>query len=221
MSARTALGRRRFPTVSLRVLAFLAVLSAHAALLVLLWVLRGGSLEAQRDASTTVLLLLPWAEPARASAPSAANHCKETRAICTALSDLKRRSRLQRVQPAPQSGSAPVAIDWAREAALAASRRIDAAEEAARKAQAFSARRGSSLASGKRAAPRFGWSYAHTHRFETVPGAILFNLNDRCVILMTFMLMPICRIGKIEERGDLFQHMNEPLPLGALDDVLP
>jgi hypothetical protein len=221
VSARTAIARCHFSTVPARALAFVAVLAAHAALLFLLWALRGGSTDAARDAATTVLLLLPTSDQDQVGAPSAASQSQARGRRVRRDDRPQQPAEAAARAPAPNSSSAPVAIDWAREAALAASRQIDAAEEAARKAQAFSARIGRSLATPKSPAPKFGWSYAHMHRFETVPGGILFNLNDRCVILLSFMLMPICRIGKIEERGDLFEHLHDPLPLGELDTVLP
>jgi hypothetical protein len=35
------------------------------------------------------------------------------------------------------------------------------------------------------------------------------------------MLMPVCKIGKIEARGDLFLHMDDPPLLGDWDMKLP
>jgi len=127
------------------------------------------------------------------------------------------------VPTAPQDdSSAPIAIDWAREAELAATRRLRADEEAARRATAFSARKGPSLAVAKPLPPKFGWSHAQTQRVESVPGVgTLINLNDRCAILITFMLIPICKLGKIDARGDLFEHMDDPAPLGESLRELP
>ena len=124
---------------------------------------------------------------------------------------------------APQdNSSAPIAIDWAREAELAATRRLRAEEEAARKATAFSVRKGPSLAVAKPLTPKFGWSHAHTHRVESLPGVgTLINLNDRCAILITFMLIPMCKLGKIDARADLFQYMDDPVPLGESVHELP
>jgi hypothetical protein len=71
----------------------------------------------------------------------------------------------------PESSSAPIAIDWSKEAELAVSRQIDADEEAARKARAFSAPTGlASLAAAPAPNPQFGWSHARTHRVESMPG---------------------------------------------------
>jgi hypothetical protein len=35
------------------------------------------------------------------------------------------------------------------------------------------------------------------------------------------MLIPICKLGKIDARGDLFEHMDDPAPLGESLRELP
>ena len=46
-------------------------------------------------------------------------------------------------------------------------------------------------------------------------GGTLIRLNDRCVLVFAVMVLPICQIGKIPARGDLFEHMDDPPVLGA------
>jgi hypothetical protein len=61
-------------------------------------------------------------------------------------------------------------------------------------------------------APEFGWDHARTHRVEAMEGggSILW-INDRCFIVMYGMIpFPMCGIGKIPVRGDLFDRMREP-----------
>jgi hypothetical protein len=94
-----------------------------------------------------------------------------------------------------QETTAPVAIDWAKEAERVAADpglNIGAAPAPA-------------------ARPRFAWDYAHTHRFESLPdGGLLVNLSDRCSLIVRFpILLGGCRIGKLESRTDLFAHMHE------------
>jgi hypothetical protein len=63
--------------------------------------------------------------------------------------------------------------------------------------------------------PQFGWSHAATHRVEEIPtGGLLINLNDRCFIAWVIFPFPLCKVGKMPARGDLFQHMKDPPALG-------
>lgn len=118
--------------------------------------------------------------------------------------------------------TAPIAIDWAKEAERAAAHRIEADEEADRRASALSPRRGPRVGASEApaAAPQFGWDHAHTHRLELSPdGGMVVNLNDRCAIVVKFpFFLPGCKIGKMESRGDLFTHMNDPPTLGDWKD---
>jgi hypothetical protein len=102
--------------------------------------------------------------------------------------------------PAPPVGSrgestAPIAIDWAKEA------------------QRVAADPGLNVGATPAPATRqqFGWDYAHTHRLALLPeGGLIANLSDRCSIVFKFpLLLGGCKIGKIEARGDLFAHMHE------------
>jgi hypothetical protein len=59
--------------------------------------------------------------------------------------------------------------------------------------------------------PEFGWDHARTHRVEALEGggSILW-INDRCFIVLAGMIpFPMCGIGKIPVRGDLFDHMHD------------
>jgi hypothetical protein len=93
-------------------------------------------------------------------------------------------------------------------------------EEAARKASAFSAPKGArGLAT---VVPAFHWSYASTHRVEALPGGgMIINLTDRCALVISIMLIPVCKMGEIKARGNLLEHMDDPKPLGATDNDLP
>jgi hypothetical protein len=97
--------------------------------------------------------------------------------------------------PSEQDPSAPVAIDWAKEAERVAA--------------------DPGLNVGAAPAPvarqQFAWDYARTHRVESLPdGGLLVNLSDRCSLIIRFpMLLGGCKIGKIEGRADLFAHMGE------------
>ncbi len=67
--------------------------------------------------------------------------------------------------------------------------------------------------------PEFGWDLAHTKRIEPIEGGgTLVRLNDRCFLALgLFIPLPICGIGKIPVRGDLFDHMrDQPVPPSPL-----
>jgi hypothetical protein len=113
----------------------------------------------------------------------------------------------------------PAPIDWAREAELAASHQVDAVELERRRARGFTpqaqSREPEILAPPT---PEFGWSH-HAQRVEALPeGGILIHLSERCVLVVSVMVLPACGIGEIPVNGDLFEHMNDPPVLGDWDD---
>jgi len=205
-----------------RLIACIAVLAAHAALLMLVRSLRPAVGPAGQGEVTTLLLMLPAAKVER-SATDKADH----------PSPAPQRARradtpapLQEPAPAAEldSSHAPQAIDWAREGRRAAEDEIDAEERAARAAAALSGHKKTppSLAPAAPPQPQFGWSHASTHRLESVPGGgIILNLTDRCAIVFSFMLIPVCRLGPMEPRGDLLQHMHDPPQLNVSPGEVP
>jgi hypothetical protein len=65
----------------------------------------------------------------------------------------------------------------------------------------------------------FGWDHARIHRFEPMEGGgYILWINDRCFIVIAAAIpFPMCGVGKIPVRGDLFDHMrdlrrSEPTP---------
>jgi hypothetical protein len=114
-------------------------------------------------------------------------------------------------QPAEQN---PAIVDWNAEAALTAKQRAQSA--AAPQPRALD-KHGAGvdfdggLGPDEASKPEFGWDHAHTHRLEAMEGggSILW-INDRCFIVMYGMIpFPMCGIGKIPVRGDLFDHMRD------------
>ena len=113
------------------------------------------------------------------------------------------------IEPLPTT--APMTIDWSREAEKAVADSLSAEGTAARQRAALTPRHAAIGGPTRSKAPEFAWSEAHTHRVEFIPGGgFLLHINDRCAIVVPMMLMTICKIGKIEARDDLFQHMGEP-----------
>jgi hypothetical protein len=71
--------------------------------------------------------------------------------------------------------------------------------------------------------PEFGWYHARIHRIEPLEGggSILW-INDRCFIVMAGVIpFPMCGIGKIPPRGDLFDHMRDPPPAQSRPNIAP
>jgi hypothetical protein len=71
--------------------------------------------------------------------------------------------------------------------------------------------------------PEFGWYHARIHRIEPLEGggSILW-INDRCFIVMAGVIpFPMCGIGKIPPRGDLFDHMRDTPPAQSRPNIAP
>jgi hypothetical protein len=104
----------------------------------------------------------------------------------------------------PESSAIAPPIDWqaelAREAEAAASAKSD------HPFREFDFPRRSPPAAK---APEFAWDRNHTHRVESVPGALLVHLNDNCVLVMAPLPFVFCRPGKRPANGDLFDHMRD------------
>jgi hypothetical protein len=108
----------------------------------------------------------------------------------------------------------PANIDWNAEAALTAKQQArSAAAPRPRALDKHGAGTGfdGGLAPDQGMAPEFGWDRAHTHRIEALEGGgSLLWINDRCFIVMAGLIpFPMCGIGKIPVRGDLFDHMHD------------
>ena len=105
------------------------------------------------------------------------------------------------IAPPQRDGTAtPPVIDWRREA-----------EEAIRKqaleAEAQRDQKGSGPSKPK---PEFGWDRSRVHRVESIEsGGFVVRINDRCVVVITLLAMPVCKIGTKPARGDLFEHMGD------------
>jgi hypothetical protein len=71
--------------------------------------------------------------------------------------------------------------------------------------------------------PEFGWDHAHTHRVEALEGGgSLLWINDRCFIVMAGVIpFPMCGIGKIPPRADLFDHMRDTPPAQPRPNIAP
>jgi hypothetical protein len=180
-----------------------AVLALHA---VIFWLLlnKVRMLAVPEVAQSLELLWLPPSPP---PAPPHEELEKET-------SKASKPSKLkpeQRPPAAPEQNPAPPEnnaiappIDW--QAELAREARASASAKPDRPFREFDFPRRSPPAAK---APEFAWDRNHTHRVESVPGALLVHLNDNCVFVMAPLPFVFCRPGKRPANGGLFDHMND------------
>jgi hypothetical protein len=116
--------------------------------------------------------------------------------------------------PQPAETTTPAPIDWNAEAALTAKQRAQSAAEPGPRAldqHGTGLDFDGGLGPDPESKPEFGWYHARIHRIEALEGggSILW-LNDRCFIVMAGVIpFPMCGIGKIPARGDLFDHMHD------------
>ena len=119
--------------------------------------------------------------------------------------------------PEPQSQSTPAPkIDWANAAQQAITDELAAQSAEQRKAQGFTGQNPAVPASPEiHSKPEFGWQRWRLHRVEALAeGGFVVHLNERCVLVISALLLPACKIGKIPARGDLFEHMDDAPELG-------
>jgi hypothetical protein len=113
----------------------------------------------------------------------------------------------------PLPRTAPVFIDWAKEAQITADEHVKSDADAARRAGALTQWKSHVMPSPTvPAAPTFSWDYAATHRLESSAQGLIINLNDRCLLLISLSIMAViggCKLGEIPARGDLFMHMRD------------
>ena len=107
----------------------------------------------------------------------------------------------------PIEGTTPPSIDWQQETRTAAARMAESLDaERRRKAE----RTPDPRFARPTPRPEFGWDRSKTHQVEALPqGGTVIHLNDRCALVLSGFLLPVCKIGKIPARGDLFEHMGD------------
>jgi hypothetical protein len=184
----------------------------HVALFALLMSARAPRLDSNTDDPSMTLIVIPPVAAPRVLVPE---H----------VIPVPARSRGNVVVPPaiPAEATPPIderaPIDWAREAALATSHRVDTVELERHRARGFTPqaqRREPEIL--VQPAPEFGWART-AQRVEVLPeGGIVFHVSERCVIVVSVMLIPACGIGEIPVNGDLFEHMNDPPVLGDWKD---
>jgi hypothetical protein len=166
---------------------------------------------AEGDTFVTEVFFLTEAEP-KIEEPAPAQPLERaarssTRSVRTAPITLPPEAPTQ--EPSPERPR----VDWAREAELSASRQLQKDDDAKRRAAPFA--HDFSAPEPNRPTPQFRWSTAHTQRVQPLEGGgTLIRLNERCALVLSGFLFPVCSVGKIPVHGDLFDHMNDPPVLG-------
>jgi hypothetical protein len=196
------------PSTTARRLPALAVVAgAHA--LALWWFLaltRMETIPGAPDASALVLLLLPEQGSQSVIAPPP-ERTRQPRPPALPLEPARPPG-----SAAPAPGAPSTAIDWAAEAAGAASRWVAQDEAKGRTARAFGVPPDSAMfAPAPARTPGLAWNHARAHRVEALPGGVtVFHINDHCAIAFLW-IVPFfgCSLGKIPTRGDLFEHLHD------------
>jgi hypothetical protein len=196
----------------MRVATFVAVLAVHVLLFVLLPALRGPTIAPQEPEPSLTVAFLPSREPLQPNQPREAVAVPPPRGNRSARAPAARNARMPPgEEPTPQPITTPVSPDWQAEAEIAATDEVEREERKRSNPSVLAPHDFSAVPHGAVdvTKPQFGWSHAATHRLDLMPeGGFVLNINDRCAIAVYIIPMPICRIGKIPARGDLFQNMN-------------
>lgn len=193
-----------------RPLVFIAVLIFHAAFVLLL--IRSARLPVSRLApmnDSLVLLLLPHTSrtSADASTPRRSGDQPQS-AISKPRASKHEAATSNAITVAPEVPK----IDWQKEAELAIQNAIaDAGKENGyRNLSALSPEQLRWVQQNhlEPAEPGIAWKY---RRVEIAEGGFpIIHINDHCVAIPFLMMMVFCKIGHIEPKGDLFEHMRDP-----------
>ncbi len=192
----------------MRVAMFVVVLVIHTALFLLFAALRT---PAGRPVAAQVASIAFFVEPRRASAATAEPTRSRRTPIPRATASPQRRPP-QPTESTAITPSPPFPPDWRNELQIAANSQLAREERKRDQPSPLAPHDFSGVKPGSTADSRheFGWNHAATHRVEAIPaGGVLININDRCAIAWLIFPVPVCRIGKIPVRGDLFEHLKD------------
>ena len=206
-----SLGRARDLSVS-QFIAIGAVVLLHVAIFVLLMSARVPRLDSHTDDTSMTLIVIPPVAAPRAVVPE-----RVTPVPARSRENVVIPPAIPAETPLPIEERAP--IDWAREAARAASHQVDAVELERRRARGFTPEAQSREPEiPVLPAPEFGWSRTAQRVEALAEGGVLIHVSERCVIVVSVMVVPACGIGEIPVNGDLFEHMNDPPVPGDWND---
>ena len=190
---------------TMRALAFLAAAVAHVALVALLMHSpRRDTRDVVNESRMVVVFLEP--EPPVLAAPVSQSPAPRV-TIKTPPVDLGSAITLPPHEEV-EAPANPPSIDWQEESRTAAERAAAGLEAERRRKRNVDV--DPRFARPAPRTPEFGWDQSKIHRVESLPaGGLLIHLNDRCSLSLSGFLIPMCKLGKIEARGDLFDHIGD------------
>ena len=159
----------------------------------------------------TILIFLPTPVPTRPVEPGVPPPSTQRAARAAA----PKAPAPVRVEPKPEipSITPTPAPDWRAEAQIAANDELEAEQRNRDRPSPLAPHDFSAVVPGSTdtSKPKFGWYYAGTHRVQGTPGGpLIVHINDRCAVAFLFIFpFPVCKVGKMPARSDLFEHMNE------------
>jgi hypothetical protein len=191
----------------MRAVTLIIVLAIHAVCLILIALSRAPARwMGQTDAPVTTLILVPEGVKPVESVPALPVVARAARRAApvtapTVSSAPERKPDSSSITPTPVP-------DWRAEAGIAANNVLEAERrkrDSVLEPHDFS---GVTPGSTDTSKPEFGWNHARTHRVEGSPGALVININERCAVtLLLIFPLPMCKVGKIPAKGNLFEHM--------------
>jgi hypothetical protein len=204
----------------MRVATVCVVLIIHVVFFILFAALRSPLPRASQEEEPSMAFFLPPDEvdtaaevaPQSPTTPQAARRPIPKRAAAATARSPDAIARPEPQSP-PNAITMPAAPDWRHEMQIAANNAIEAEERKRHQPSPLAPHDFSGVKPGSTddTKPRFGWNHAATHRVEELPnGGVLININDRCVIAWVIFPFPLCKVGKMPSRGDLFKHMKDP-----------
>lgn len=204
-----------------RSLIFLAVLTFHTAIVLLIIRAARQQIYPPQSMNTPLILLLL---PNQARAPSdSVTQPRRTDHLSPAASNAHTSQ-----SPAPPNSPITVTpdeqlppIDWEQEAKLAAQSDIASKQHAYRDLSALSPAQLSWVRQNhfEPAPPGIPWKYRTVE--VTEGGFPIIHINDHCVAIPFLMMMVFCKIGHIEPKGELFEHMRDPRDERPVQPELP
>lgn len=190
-----------------RGIAFIAAVLAHVVLIALLMTSPRRDRSEPIEAPRMVLVFIePEArrvpdEPLRSSAPSL--HLPAP----TVPVEVPPIEPGNAITVAPEEAAPPPSIDWQQESRSAAARAAETLETERRRQGKFAPDPRFARPTPR---PEFGWDQSKTHRIQSLPeGGTVIHLNDRCSLTLNGFIIPMCKLGKIPARGDLFDHIGD------------
>jgi hypothetical protein len=171
--------------------------------------------ESSQSTTPLIVTFLELVEPEESAPSPASSSTRSLPAPAPRPNERVASSAIRQPATAPASHSPPPEVDWDMELKRSAQAMLDRAEEQARHDDAF-ARRGEvpeSLRAPK--APEgkdFSWSY-RADRFD--PKSASVRISERCTLIVG--IIPICQLGKLPVRTDLFADMRKPKSADELD----